>query len=70
MIALERYEAARLERTTLLVNRSAGMAGTFHNEAMANAESAEKYVTTEWHPSRISDRYDWIYKYDAASAAL
>ena len=46
------------------------MAGTFHNEAMADAEGAEKYINTEWHPSRIGARYDWIYKYDAASAAL
>ncbi len=70
LIALERYEAARLERTTTLVNRSSEMAGTFHNEATADAESAEKYINTEWHPSRIGARYDWIYKYDAASAAL
>lgn len=70
VIALERYEAARLERTTTLVNRSADMAGTFHNEAMADAEGAEKYINTEWHPSKIGARYDWIYKYDAATAAL
>ena len=69
-IALERYEAARLERTTTLVNRSADMAGTFHNAAMADAEGAEKYINTEWHPSRIGARYDWIYQYDAAQAAL
>jgi salicylate hydroxylase len=68
--ALARYEAARLERTTMLVNRSADMAGMFHNEAMADAEGAERYVNTEWHPSKIAARYDWIYKYDAMSSAI
>ncbi len=68
--ALVRYEAARRERTTLLVNRSYDMAGTFHNETMADAAGAEKYINTEWHPSKIGARYDWIYKYDAATTAL
>lgn len=68
--ALARYEAARRERTTNLVNRSYDMAGTFHNEAMADAAGAEKYINTEWHPSKVGARYDWIYQYDAKTVAV
>jgi len=68
--ALERYEAARRERTTRLVNASAEMAKTFHNGALADAAGAEKYVSAEWHPNKVRARYDWIYKYDATRVAV
>ena len=69
-VALERYERARRERATLVVNRSAEMTGTFHNEQLADAEGAEQYVNTEWHPERVRARYDWIYQYDATRVAV
>ena len=68
--AFVQYEKARRERTTNLVNRSYEMAGTFHNEAMADAAGAEKYINTEWHPSKIGARYDWIYQYDAKTVGI
>ena len=68
--ALARYEAARRERTTRIVNGSAEMAAKFHNDALADAAGAEQYVNTEWHPERIRARYDWIYQYDAMSVAV
>jgi salicylate hydroxylase len=67
---LQRYETARRERTTQVVNGSAEMTGKFHNEALADAERAEAYVNAEWHPDKIRGRYDWIYQYDAGSAAI
>ena len=63
--ALQHYEAARIERTTRIVHESAAMARTFHNEALAEPESAERYVETQWNPQRVGQRYDWIYGYDA-----
>ena len=68
--ALARYEAARKERTTNLVDGSAAMAAKFHNEAMAEADTAEQYINTEWHPNKIGARYDWIYQYDAKTATI
>ena len=68
--ALARYESARRGRTTEIVNGSAEMAGKFHNDALADAAGAEKYIDTEWHPERIRARYDWIYQYDAAQVAI
>ena len=63
--ALKRYEAARRERTTNIVQRSAAMAATFHNDALANSEAGANYISTNWHPDKIRTRYDTIYKYDA-----
>ena len=37
--ALQRYEAARRERTTDVVQRSANMAATFHNDALSDSEA-------------------------------
>jgi len=68
--ALSRYESARRERTTKIVNGSAEMAGKFHNDALSDAKGAEQYINTEWHPERIRARYDWIYQYDALSVAV
>ena len=68
--ALKRYEAARRERTTRMVNGSAEMTGKFHNEALADPKGAEAYVNTEWHPDKIRARYDWIYQYDADQVSL
>ena len=68
--ALAKYEALRRERATRAVNGSAEMTGKFHNEALADAASAEAYINTEWHPDKIRARYDWIYQYDADSVDL
>lgn len=68
--ALKRYEDARRERTTRIVNSSAEMTGKFHNEALADAAGAEAYVNAEWHPDKVRARYDWIYQYDANAVAV
>jgi salicylate hydroxylase len=64
--ALQRYEAARRHRTTRIVEASAEMVHTFHHSALAEADSAEKYIAEQWHPDKVRARYDWIYGYDAA----
>ena len=69
-MALARYEQVRCERATRVVNSSSEMTGTFHNEALADAEGAERYVNTEWHPDKVRARYDWIYQYDASTVEL
>ena len=64
--ALRRYEAARRERTTRIVEASAEMASTFHNKALAHPDTADKYIAEQWHPDTVRARYDWIYGYDAS----
>jgi len=68
--ALMRYETARLDRTTRVVQGSADMTGKFHNEALADAAGAERYVNAEWHPDKVRARYDWIYQYDALAVPV
>lgn len=68
--ALERYETARRERTTNVVQRSAGMAATFHNDALSDSEAGASYISTNWHPDKIRTRYDTIYMYDAARVSI
>ncbi len=63
--ALDRYEIARRERTTNIVQRSAAMAATFHNDALADSKAGPSYISSNWHPDKIRTRYDTIYMYDA-----
>lgn len=64
------YENARRERTTKIVQRSAAMLNTFHNDALSSPTEAAKYVDAQWHPDKIRDRYDWIYTYDVTSVEI
>jgi salicylate hydroxylase len=68
--ALDRYETARCERTTNIVQRSAGMATTFHNDALSDSETGASYISSNWHPDKIRTRYDTIYTYDAIKVPI
>jgi salicylate hydroxylase len=68
--ALQRYEAARLERTTKIVEGSASNAKRFHNPELANSEGARAYVTREWNEARVKERYEWLFKYDVTTAPV
>jgi salicylate hydroxylase len=70
VVALQRYEAARRERTTNVVQRSAAMAQTFHNEALADDETGASYISKQWSLDNIRTRYDTIYKYDVTAIAI
>ena len=68
--ALARYEAARIERRTVVAARSADMQYTFHNPALGDPATAEAYVESQWNPRKARERYDWIYDYDATQVAI
>ncbi len=68
--ALQRYQQARLARTTSIVVKSAENAKRFHNPALAHAEGANDYVSREWQPERVKERYDWLFAYDALGEAI
>ena len=63
--AFARYEAARLLRTTRVVDGSAENARRFHNPRLADEGGAEDYIAAEWSEPKIEQRYDWLFTYDA-----
>lgn len=68
--ALQRYEQARLARTTRVASSAAGMQTIFHNPALADPATASAYVDSQWSPQKSRERYDWIYDYDATTVAI
>ena len=68
--ALQRYEAARRERTRRTVEGSAANIYRFHNPQLAHPEEARKFVDREWASQRIADRYEWLFRYDATTVEI
>jgi salicylate hydroxylase len=65
--ALQRYQALRLSRTSSIVIKSAENAQRFHNPALADATGAADYVSREWQPERVRERYNWLFEYDVVT---
>ena len=68
--ALRAYEMARSERTARVIRVSAEQASRVHNPILLDPAKAEAHVAAEWEKNKVSDRYDWIYAYDALTAAV
>lgn len=68
--ALQRYEGARVERTTRMVQGARENTGRFHEKALATEEGAIAYMESEWSRDPITDRYDWLYRYDVMTAEI
>jgi salicylate hydroxylase len=67
---LLRYENARRTRTRRAVEGSADNIARFHNRALADPAKAREYVEREWAGPNVAARYEWLFRYDAATAAL
>jgi salicylate hydroxylase len=64
------YQNARLERTRRTVEGSAENIRRFHNPALADPAQAREYVAREWAGQSVADRYEWLFRYDATTAAI
>ena len=68
--ALQRYEAARRERTRRTVEGSAANIARFHNPMLADPEAGRRFIDREWASQRVADRYEWLFRYDATSVPV
>ncbi|MCO6418950.1 FAD-dependent monooxygenase [Siccirubricoccus sp. KC 17139] len=68
--ALDRYEAARRDRTARVVTGSAANTKRFHNPELAHAEGAAAYVAREFAVEAMLERTEWLYTYDVTQVAL
>ena len=68
--ALKHYEAARIERTTRIVEGAAANAKRFHNPELAHSAGARAYVEREWNEARVKERYEWLFTYDVTKVAV
>lgn len=68
--ALRRYQDARVERTTRIVQGSAANTKRFHNPALASADGAVEYVDREWNEARVRERYHWLFEYRVDQVTL
>jgi salicylate hydroxylase len=67
--AFARYEAARVPRTTRIVEGSAAAKSRFHDARLAD-DAAADYIASQYTPERIEERYDWLFRYDATAVAI
>ncbi|MFA5549949.1 MAG: FAD-dependent monooxygenase [Porticoccaceae bacterium] len=68
--ALRRYDEVRRPRAHRMVLGAAENTARFHNPALNNVDDAEAFVSREWQSTAISDRYDWLFTYDAEDVAI
>lgn len=64
------YERARRDRTTRVIEGSAQNTARFHNPVLGDPDRAADYVAREWAGGQVSDRYDWLFGYDASRVAV
>lgn len=63
--ALRAYEDLRRERAARTVRGSAANTRLFHSPMLAGREAAQRFVSENWHPDRIAERYEWLFSHDA-----
>jgi salicylate hydroxylase len=68
--ALRHYERARLERTAAIVRGSSDNTKRFHNPALGDPEGAAAYIEAEFQREKLSERYDWLYQYNALTVPV
>ena len=69
-LALARFVALRLPRTTRIVQGAADNTHRFHNPLLADSASAASYIEREWEPTRVRQRYDWVFAHDVTRLSL
>ncbi len=68
--ALARFVALRLPRTTRIVQGAADNTHRFHNPLLSDPATAATYIDREWEPTRVRQRYDWLFEHDVTRLPL
>jgi len=68
--ALQRYETARLERTSRIVRGSLDAVANMHHPQLADPELAPQFMDREFAPRVMGARADWLYEYDALTVPI
>jgi len=68
--ALARYEGARVERTAKMVRGATDNTWRFHSQELATPQSADAFMAREYSEAPITERYHWLYAYDATTAPV
>jgi salicylate hydroxylase len=68
--ALRRYDEVRRPHAYRMVRGSFENTRRFHNPALATPETAQAFVSREWQSQAISERYDWLFTYQADTVPI
>jgi salicylate hydroxylase len=68
--ALQRYERARLKRTTQIVENSFQNAKRVRNPELADPDRAHAFMDRQFSSSALDARFNWMYEYDAVSVVV
>jgi len=69
-MALQRYETARIERTSRMVRGSSANTARFHNPKLADPAETARIAREDFHPDDVAKRHDWLFRYDARTAEI
>lgn len=68
--ALQRYQAARVDRATRVVNSSWEESRQRNNDVLADPIRASAYLEQRFSGTKVNDFYDWIFSYRAHEVAI
>lgn len=61
--AFSAFEQVRIKRCTRIVEGASSNGKRFHNPELADAKGATAYISREWAPDKVEQRYDWLFSY-------
>src|SRR5690554_5935028 len=68
--ALERYDQVRRPHSYRMVRGAQNNTSRFHNQALSDEKLADDFIDREWKSDAISERYDWLFTYDALNVEI